>query len=97
MNFHKNSLSRSRKLFVIIQRQLRIKSQHIRNRMEFFELDKEHQCTKKKKTNLTANIILNDGIEKADPLASRNEQESLLLPLPSQYSRGKRKIYKVKD
>ena len=51
----------------------------------------------KKKTNLTANITLNDGIEKADPLASRNEQESLLLPLPSQYSRGERKIYKVKD
>ena len=49
MNFHKNSLSRSRNLFDIIQHQLRIKSQHIRNRMEFFELDKEHQCTKKKK------------------------------------------------
>lgn len=51
--------------------------------MEFFELDKEHQCTKKKKkkkTNLTANITLNGEIEKADPLASRNEQESLLLP-----------------
>lgn len=94
MNFHKNSLSRSRKLFDIIQRQLRIKSQHIRNRMEFFELDKEHQCTKKKKkkTNLTANITLNGEIEKADPLASRNEQESLLLPLPSQYSRGKRRF-----
>lgn len=42
--------------------------------MEFFELDKEHQCTKKKKkNNLTANIILNDEIEKADPLASRNK------------------------
>ena len=67
MNFHKNSLSRSRKLFDIIQRQVRIKSQHIRNRMEFFELDKEHQRTKKKKNNLTANIILNGETEKADP------------------------------
>ena len=47
---------------------------------------------KKKKTNLTANITLNDEIEKADTLASRNEQESLLLPLPSQYSRGKRRF-----
>lgn len=42
--------------------------------MEFFELDKEHQRTKKKKKkDLTANIILNGEIEKADPLASRNE------------------------
>lgn len=41
--------------------------------MEFFQLDKEHQRTKKKKNNLTANIILNGETEKADPLASRNE------------------------